>query len=74
MFLLRVIENSSCRNSSNGRNITWKRQEFFSGNINSLRVMENPSYRRSSYRSSSVAAMSTVRSFNYFTEDDMQGM
>jgi hypothetical protein len=25
MFLLRVIENSSCRNSSYGRNKTWKR-------------------------------------------------
>jgi hypothetical protein len=53
-FLLRVIENSSCRNSSYGRNITWKRYEFFSGNMNSLRVMENSSYRRSSYRSTTV--------------------
>jgi hypothetical protein len=46
-FLLRDIENSSCRNSSYGRNITWKRSEFFSGNMNSLRVMENSSYRSS---------------------------
>jgi hypothetical protein len=46
-FLLRVVENPSCRNSSYVRNITWKRYEFFSGNINSLRVMENSSYRRS---------------------------
>jgi hypothetical protein len=52
--LLRVIENSSCRNSSCGRNIPWKIYEFFSGNMNSIRVMENSSYRRSSYRSSTV--------------------
>jgi hypothetical protein len=54
IFLLRVIENSSCRYSRNGRNITWKRYEFFSGNMNSLRVVENSSHRRSSYRSSTV--------------------
>jgi hypothetical protein len=51
-FLLRVIENSSY-----GRNITWKRYEFFSGNMNSLRVMESSSCRRSSYRSSTVFAI-----------------
>jgi hypothetical protein len=29
IFLLRVIENSSCRNSSYGRNIRWKVYEIF---------------------------------------------
>jgi hypothetical protein len=45
-FLLRVKENSSCRNSSNGRN-NMESIGVFSGNMNSLRVMENSSYRRS---------------------------
>jgi hypothetical protein len=54
IFLLLVIENSSCRNASYGRNITWKRYEFFSGNMNSLWVIENSSFWRSSYRSSTI--------------------
>jgi hypothetical protein len=29
MFLLQVIENTSCRNLSYGRNVTWKIAEFF---------------------------------------------
>jgi hypothetical protein len=33
---------------------TWEIYEFFSGNRNSLRIMENSSYRRSSYKSSIV--------------------
>jgi hypothetical protein len=32
----------------------------FSGNMNSLRVMENSSYRRSSYRSSTVVDNSGI--------------
>jgi hypothetical protein len=86
IFLLRALENSSCINSSYGRNFDlWRKklnrenlspssyrkfelQKFelwkkhimesigvFSGNMNSLRVMENSSERRSSYKSSTVS-------------------
>jgi hypothetical protein len=85
IFLLRVIENSSCKNSSYGRKFDflrkklnrekcspsshrkfkfqkfelWKKHNMekiwvFSSNMNSLLVVENSGYKRSSYRSSTV--------------------
>jgi hypothetical protein len=54
LFLLRVFENSSCRTFELWKKHNMEKIGFFSRNMNSLRVMENSSYRRWSYRSSTV--------------------